>query len=204
LKARAESQLNRSVSPAQMRLMSGQYSEAEWVRSEATSSQADDATVDANTPKGRLVVKLSPVEWYEAISNLERIFAEPGKAEIQAKCLSCPIQIQASVNRAESMDALASGRVSSLQEDHQRFYATAVLSQSTDHLKIATVEWRKTDFDQWWAGAKDQFSAQAQTLVHPYQLPAVSQVACTDDTWKATKLLPEGVLAPKPYGPARR
>jgi hypothetical protein len=191
LKARAASALHSYTAPAQMRQMGGQYTESEWLRVESKPSQVDHALASTDS----LVMKLSPAEWDEAINKLTRTFAEPGNPDNRAECISC--SNTELVNRAVDGEALPTDRVSSIQEDNQRFYVTAVLSRSNDRVKIARVEWRKTDFDQWWEAARNQFEAKAQSPGLQYQLPAVTQATCIDDTWKPTKLLPEGVYGSK-------
>jgi len=48
------------------------------------------------------------------------------------------------------MSRLPLRRLSALQEEEDRFYATAVLDAGARGLRIATVTWLKLGFDAWW------------------------------------------------------
>jgi len=186
LKARAESALNKYPFTAQMRQLGGEYSESELVRTEATPTPAGPASEAS-------ITRLSATEWDQAISKLESAFADQG-AEYRAECLTCSNK---EVMNLAPRAAVPLDRVSALQEENQRFYVTAVLSRSSDRVKVARVEWPKTNFDQWWDASRNQFETNTQTAAHTYQLPAISQTGCVDDTWKQTKLLPEGIFGSK-------
>lgn len=194
LKARAQSELDRYGSPSQMRLMSGQYGENEWVREEAKPPAFDEG---ASASKDARAMSLTPDEWDQAIGDLARIVVEPNDLKRRAECLSCETKHGESLNALEQSEALLTGRVSGLQEDSRRFYVTAVLSHESGRVKTATVEWRKIDFDDWWAGVEDRFNANVQTISYAYKLPGVDTVACVNDTWKSTKTLPPGVYGTK-------
>ena len=43
-----------------------------------------------------------------------------------------------------------------LQEDENRYYATAVIEKTNDHLKLATVSWLKEPLEPWLARAENQ------------------------------------------------
>jgi len=75
-----------------------------------------------------------------------------------------------------------------LQEDGGRYYATAVVKKSKDRLKLATVEWRKEQFESWRARAESQMPKVIAAATGNYTLPAISDGAngCTDDTWTST------------------
>jgi N-acetylneuraminic acid mutarotase len=194
LKARAQSELHRYDSPSQMRSMSGQYNEMEWVRAEAKPPDFDDVSGDSEETR---VLRLAPEEWDGAIGEIARMFAEPGDLKRRGECLSCEKKSDELLNPVEQAKTMLDGGVSSLQEDNRRFYVTAVLSFENDRVKTATVEWRKVAFDDWWPGVEDRFEANVQTASYAYRLPGVDTAACANDTWKPTRTLPPGVYSPK-------
>ena len=75
-----------------------------------------------------------------------------------------------------------------MQEDEDRYYATAVIKRSKDRLKLATVEWRKEPLESWRARAEDQMPKVMAVQSANYRLPTISDgtVGCTDDTWTTT------------------
>ncbi len=82
---------------------------------------------------------------------------------------------------------IKTGILSPLQEDDERYYATAVLKKSEDRLTLATVEWRKESLESWRAKAENQKPRVTVAVAANYILPAISTVAsgCADDTWMA-------------------
>ena len=52
------------------------------------------------------------------------------------------------------------GRLSSLREDANRFYAVAVIAQDADHVRLASIEWPKVSFDTWWLTTRQQLPMQ--------------------------------------------
>ena len=49
--------------------------------------------------------------------------------------------------------------LSRLQEDQSRYYATAVIEQTTDHLKLATVSWVKESIESWLVTTESRVTA---------------------------------------------
>ena len=79
------------------------------------------------------------------------------------------------------------GRISSLREDANRFYAVAVIAQDTDHVRLASIEWPKAPFDTWWPATRQQLPMQLTAVNYSYVLPRLAPNAnCRDDSWKPT------------------
>src|SRR5206468_8495068 len=78
--------------------------------------------------------------------------------------------------------------LSSLQEDEGRYYVTAVVRQSKDRLKLATVEWRKEPLESWRARTANQVPTATTAPSGNYRLPKIADGTggCIDDTWTAT------------------
>ena len=63
----------------------------------------------------------------------------------------------------------------------------AVISQGVDHLRLATVDWRKEPLESWLARAENQVANPMTGLSGNYTLPKISEGGgCIDDTWTAT------------------
>jgi hypothetical protein len=76
------------------------------------------------------------------------------------------------------------GVASLLQEDEDRFYIQSALGANERRIRIATVEWKKTTFDEWWREAKAGFSGSFTAPVG--MLAGVStpkNFAPNDDKW---------------------
>src|SRR5204862_852736 len=63
------------------------------------------------------------------------------------------------------------GKLSSLQEDENRYYATAVIEKGENSLRLATVSWVKKPLGSWVAGAEDQLPATMAATGVSYTLP---------------------------------
>jgi hypothetical protein len=79
-------------------------------------------------------------------------------------------------------------KLSHLKEDHNRFYAVAVLENRQGRLRLATVEWPKVPFSQWWHAAKGEISASLIEPSRTYAVPAFTDTYC--DGWIATAAPP--------------
>ena len=71
-------------------------------------------------------------------------------------------------------------------EDAENFYVRAILEQSANRIKTASVVWKKQSFDEWWNKIKDTLSLQAAEQQFNYRLPVIASYACTNDTWTPT------------------
>ncbi len=81
------------------------------------------------------------------------------------------------------------GELGSLREVNDGFVATAVVSETRDRIRLATVSWPKLSFDTWWESERTTFPA---TLPAPapqrsLSVAAVTATACTDDGWTPTR-----------------
>ena len=70
-----------------------------------------------------------------------------------------------------AMTLLKTGALSPLQEDQDRYYATAILNKSNDCLKLATVSWLKEPFESWLARTGNQAVAVEAIPSIDYTLP---------------------------------
>ena len=84
------------------------------------------------------------------------------------------------------------GIVSSLREDEIRYYATAIIEKTNDHLKLATIGWPKEPLEPWLARVEKRVLTVAIAPSGNYRLPKISDRAtCIDDTWTATAAPPD-------------
>jgi hypothetical protein len=142
LKQRAEADLQTHNTVAQMREISGTYTEIEVVKN--ARSQAE------NKRHVKQVLQLNDNEWDEFILRLAAIFHSNNavQARVANRDLTANIPVAAkpgqngSTGTRESLALITTGAVSPLQQDQNYFYATAVLEKSTDRVKLATVAWR--------------------------------------------------------------
>jgi N-acetylneuraminic acid mutarotase len=176
------------ASIAQLKNLGGQYREMELGK----NGPASDSVSTAHGLAGKAnSINLDAAGWNAAINHLATSFTV-GTTSLASTGL--PI-----------------GQLSTLQEDSNRFYVTAVLSKTADSVKVAEVSWNKVPFEQWWAGAKN---GEATTISEPssiYNLPtstsnltsksasnasalnstsqpySTSPLSVADDTWKPTK-----------------
>jgi N-acetylneuraminic acid mutarotase len=170
LRQRAEAELLAHHSVEQMKQTSGNYCEIELVRSD---SGREEENRDAE-PR----LRLNSYEWDKKVEKLAAMFG--GVRAGGARLPAVTTQIK-------------TGVLSSLQEDEERYYATALLYKSKDRLKLATVEWRKEPLESWRAGAEQQMSKVMAAATANYAVPTISPDVngCTDDTWTATAAPPE-------------
>ena len=114
-------------------------------------------------------VKLDSTEWKESVQKLAAIFGNgqsvaagvpPAKlGRARPKPARDGEGAPASKNNSETSntwDQIQTGNLSPLQEDEDRYYATAVISKGKDRLKLATITWLKQPFDSWRAKAETQ------------------------------------------------
>ena len=217
LRQRAQAELaNQTV--AEMQQASGTYSEIEWARSDDESSdtmEGQPSNVVSNLMRGVArnqapqapgytgpreasnMVKMNGSEWTQNVQKLATIFgnAHPvaeGARSAQPRTLSGLSSQEPA--KATSIARIKTGQLSPLQEDEDRYYATAVLEKGKDRLKVATVAWLKQPFESWRGQAESQPRTLSATSAANYNLPADNQ--CTDDTWSPTFL---GAPEPRYY-----
>jgi len=80
-------------------------------------------------------------------------------------------------------------RPSPLHEDATRFYALVVHELDDGHVRLATIEWPKRPFEQWWQEVRGDLTPEGHAAGFDFRLPAVARAACPDDTWSPTQQL---------------
>jgi N-acetylneuraminic acid mutarotase len=96
------------------------------------------------------------------------------------------------------LDAIPVNRRSPLIEEDNRFRVTVLLSREPDRVRVATVTWEKRPFDTWWAeeGRAAVAAAEAGAGVAPpgggFELPAIRDDGCVEDTWTELWYTPVG------------
>ena len=175
LKQRAEADLLVRPSVEQMKQLIGNYSEIELVKS--------DSTHDENARVIRRSVQLNTREWNEAVQKVAVMFGNH------------PVAAGVSPAKAPTMTQIKTGVLSAIQEDETRYYATAVLTKTADHLKLGTVSWRKEPLESWLARAESEMPSLMATPNGAYTLPEITGGGCIDDTWTATA----GAPSPRSY-----
>jgi N-acetylneuraminic acid mutarotase len=178
LKQRAAAELQTHNTVEQMKQLSGKYSEIELVRGDSAGGQANCGPEHA--------MKLNSREWDESVQRLATMFggANNGTARTSGRAVAAPV----SPAKGAPMTHIKTGVVSPLQEDEDRYYATAVINKGKDCLKLATVEWRKEPLESWRARTANQVPTAMTAPNADYALPAISPGTggCIDDTWTAT------------------
>jgi N-acetylneuraminic acid mutarotase len=199
LKQRAEADLRDYSSVAQMKRTSGEYNEVELIES-------DNRERFENSGSAQGSIELPNSEWNQSIQKLAAIFTRPAAVRTSAfgelsrhrggiaALESADTSAHAKTTGTESYESLPVGKLSQLQEDATRYYATAVTEKSLGRLKLATVTWLKESVESWLARAERQ---PPSTMIAPaasYTLPQISDVTagCVDDTWTATLGPPDG------------
>jgi N-acetylneuraminic acid mutarotase len=185
LKRRAEADLRAHGRVEQMKQLSGQYSEIELVRGDGGQDEKGHGPEHS--------VKLNSPEWDENLRKLAAMFSNAGAASTRPQ--PAPLDHRGDRGRNLPVTQFKTGVLSPLQEDEERYFATAILQKSKDHLKMATVEWRKEPLESWRTRAKSQIEMPIvmRAASPDYTLPIISgaTTACTDDTWTATYAPPE-------------
>jgi len=178
LRQRAAAELQTHNTVEQMKQLSGRYSEIQLVRSDGAGGQANCGPEHA--------MKLNSREWDESVQRLATMFggANSGTARTSSRAVAARV----SPAKGAPMTHINTGVVSPMQEDEDRYYATAIINKGKDRLKFATVEWRKEPLESWRARTTNQVATAMTAPNANYALPAISAGAggCTDDTWTAT------------------
>ena len=140
-------------------------SEAVWVRGGGRSERKRE---------GVRVIPMDDATWRHSLTRLGEEFA-PGSTAARVE---------------PSVDSLPVGVLSGLQEDDERFFVQTVLERNSARLRIATVAWPKTPFDEWWAATRAALAASSpedvatgpDPVLH-LTLPMPAAASCTSDTW---------------------
>src|SRR5207302_8093815 len=194
LKRRAEADLRTHHTVRQMKQTSGNYTEIELVRS--------DSAQDEDNRGAESSVKMNSREWDETVQRLAAKFNKPGAAKASAFGVrrhvaafeSADMSAHSKNPATEDYETMPMGKLSALQEDEGRYYATAVVKKSKDRLKLARVEWRKEPLESWRSKAENQMPKVMAAATANYTLPTISDSdaasGCTNDTWTAITNIP--------------
>jgi len=176
-RARAEKALLGMASVEDMKSPGGggTYFEVSFMRGDSDAASLEPSEGQHN---------LDPDEWNRLLETLSaaypgteaRAFALDGVPLL--KDLTGPGRVDRSMQ-----SALPARTLSGLQENRNSFFIVAVLERSDDALKIASVVWRKTPFENWWAQERSRFPLAVESSVHAYSLMVPGTGSCTDDTW---------------------
>src|SRR6266404_5234675 len=181
LKQSAEADLQAHPNVEQMKQLSGKDTEIEFVRSDGVHEEANNRAGQA--------VKLNSREWDEIVQKLAAAF---GVRRDLAAFQSADMSAHSQNAGAQPYETIPVGKLSPLQEDDSRYYATAVIEKTDDHLKLATIAWLKEPLASWLARAEHQAPTGIIAPGTGYVLPKFDGTGCIDDTWTATSGPPDG------------
>jgi N-acetylneuraminic acid mutarotase len=186
LKQRAEADLQAHPTVEQMKQLSGKYSEIELIKS--------DSGEDEHNRGHEHGVTLNSREWDETVQRLAATFNKSGTATARSFGTNIGRVSTRSKNAAadEDFGSISIGRVSRLQQDEDRYYVTAVVNKTKEHLKLVTVSWPKEPQESWLARAENGFPSGTTVPGHRYVLPMISNESGCTDTWTATSGAPDG------------
>ncbi len=93
----------------------------------------------------------------------------------------------------EELDRLPLDELSRLQEGEDRFYVAAVVEMDGARLKVATVEWKKEAFPEWWNRVRPQLRGAVAGQGYGYFLAKIEPAlnSCSNDTWTPTPAPPD-------------
>jgi len=176
LKQRAAAELQKCRSIEQMKRLTGTYSEIELVKS-------DGSEVERSRGPGHRA-KLNNEQWDETIQKLAAVF---GVRRHVAVFERVDMSAQAKNTAPDRYEALPIEKLGALEEAENCYYATAVIEQASDHLKLATVSWLKEPLESWLARVENQVPSDMSVPGSGYRLPTISEGGgCVEDTWTAT------------------
>ena len=180
LRRGAEAELRAFHSIEEMKGTSGKYREIEWIRTDKDKTGADGGAGGG--------LELNAQEWTERTQKLKSMFLD---AESDSTRLPESERLLGG-NSPPSTAPIRTGIMSQLQEDEERYYAIAVVSETEDRLRLAVVEWPKRPFDSWRASNENGRANAAPGAMANYALPALPLAGndCTDDTWTPTLNVP--------------
>ena len=188
-----------------MKHLSGTYSEMDLVKN-------DSAQAKQNRDSGRSI-KLNGREWDETVQRLSVTFDRSGSNRVNARRCSHGAaspwsqqqqnqststqrgvynsSVQTKNAGAQGYERIPIGKPGALQEDENRYYATAVIEGTKDHLKLATVFWVKEPFESWIVKAENQAPTPIAAPGGNYTLPEILGGGCIEDSWTATNGPPD-------------
>ena len=184
LKQRAETELQTRASLQQMKQLSGKYSEIEFVKSDGARNETNRNAEHS--------AKLNSGEWDEIFQKLAVTFNKSESQPSNGRDGSLSRPSRSARPAIALYQTLPVGKLSSLQEDESRYYVTAVIKKTNDHLKLATVSWLRKPLQSWLRKAENQFATVMAVPAGNYTLPTIPGGGCSEDTWTATPGPPDG------------
>lgn len=80
-------------------------------------------------------------------------------------------------------------KISQLQEDKNSFYLYGILEEERNRIRVATVEWKKKAFDEWWKEEGEKFPSTCIEIIEKkYTLPSINYDSRVGDSWQPTSL----------------
>ena len=180
LKSRISMELLKYSQPSQMSMMSGDYIETEWIRSNPSDKQSQEMHVGRQN-------ELNEGVWKELINLLLRDYGSNEKRRARNEYLGLGLK---GGGVKTDMNQLPIGEISKLHESENQFHIVCILEKHADRIKIATVTWKKMLFDVWWKETGSLFQPEIKEPDYDYILPSIAGTACIADTWKTIGLLP--------------
>src|SRR2546421_3276460 len=185
LRQRADVELKAHPTVEEMKRTSGKYIQIELVKSDRADEEVNRGTGHS--------VKVNSREWDETLQKLAVTFNKASNAidfsvrRYVTASKSADTLLYSNDAAAKTCDAVPVGVVSPLQEDKERYYATAVIERTNDRLKLGTVAWLKEPLESWLAKVEDQTPNLTPVVAANYTLPKVSDGmdGCIEDTWAA-------------------
>jgi len=77
----------------------------------------------------------------------------------------------------------AAGPAGRLEETDDAVHLSVALERDPGLMRVATVTWRKTPFEEWWQGVRGDLTPAAPSRAPHYVLPAISGQGCNEQTW---------------------
>jgi N-acetylneuraminic acid mutarotase len=159
--------------PAAIQTLGGDYTETVWRRVEDEQQRAE---LEAQSRRHR-VLALGAEQWRDAVARLALSHAVDLRLD------------DVGDDPGGLLRRIPTGTLSVLQEENDRFLATAVLSIGSDRLRIAALAWAKRSVADWWdeeGRHETESSPGTQAVAAPaagYRLPQLREGGCTADTW---------------------
>jgi len=160
-----------------MKQLDAKYNEIEFVKSQGGQGEEH---------RDRHGMPLNSREWGQTLEKLAATFDKSGSHLVNGKARPPGAPMGKDDPAVRPYQSIPTGRLSSLQEDENCYYATAVIAKTGDRLKLATVAWQKEPMESWLARSEYQARA-AATAAGTYALPTIPDgAACIDNAWSAT------------------
>jgi len=178
LRQHAEAELHAHNTVAQMKQLSGTYSELELVRSDSEQTEHNRAFERSITVMSR--------EWDETVEKVAAMFADGNNGSAPTGMSTRAVRAGVSFANGTLMSQIKTGVLSPLQEDEGCYYATALIKRTNDRLKLATVAWLKEPLESWLARTESEVPTANAVPSGNYTLSTISDGSgCIDDTWAA-------------------